>query len=119
MKAAAILLLVVAVASAGFTVMYYLQYTDAQRFVEGEYDKAQRICREASAKEGTPGGDSLAGQCREATKTLGYRSSMVEQPRGYFLMSAVIGGASFCLSVALLFLARRKKIGLPEMEAAR
>ena len=119
MKATAILLLVVAVASAGLTVMYYFQYTDAQRFVEGEYNKAQRICQEASAKEGTPGGEALAGQCREATKTLGYRSSMIEQPKGYFLTSAIISGVSFCLASVLLFLARRKKAGLPEMEAAR
>ena len=119
MKTIAILFLVAAVAFAGFTVVYYFQYTDAQRFVEGEYSKAQRLCQQASAKEGTPEAAALFRECSEARKNLDYRSSMIEQPRGYFRMTAIISAVSFCLSIVLLFLARRKKPDLPEMEAAR
>ena len=118
MKAGAILLLIVAAACAGLTVIYYLQYGDAQRFVENEYNKVQKVCRQASAAAGTPQADALANECSKASETLTYRSNMINQPRSYFRMNAVASAVSFCLGVGLLILGRRKNRGAPQMSAA-
>ena len=118
MKAVAILLLIVAAACAALTVVYYLQYEDAQRFVENEYNKAQKVCRQASAATGTPEGDALANECSKASKTLAYRSNMISQPRSYSRMNAVASAVSLCLGVGLLILRRRKNTGAPQTSAA-
>ena len=118
MKAAAILLLVVAVACVGFTVMNYFSYSEAMGYADKAYNKSHRICQQASAKEGTPEGAALAGECRQASKSAGYSLNSAGMRWGYVQTTGIVSAVSFCLAVVLLILARRKKTSVLEMEAA-
>ena len=119
MKATAILLLVVAVACVGFTVVNYFGYSEARGYADEAYNKSRRICQQASAKQGTPEGEALAGECTQASEVVNYSLNTAGLKWGYVRTTAIFSAVSFCLGVVLLLLARRKRTGVPEMEAAR
>ena len=114
MKAAAILLLVVAVACVVFTVVNYFAYSEAMGYADEDYNKSQRICRQASAKEGT----ALTKECEQASNAASYSLNSARMRWGYVQTTGIVSAVSFCLAVVLLILARRKKAGVLGMEAA-
>ena len=118
MKAAAILLLVVALACVGFTVVNYFAYSEAMGYADEAYNKSQRICRQASAQEGTAEGSALAAECGQASNAVSYSLNSARMRWGYVQTTGIIGAVSFCLALVLLILARRKKTGVPQMEVA-